>query len=632
MNKAQIEILERQIAALPPSKSESKEKVDLLNNLAWNIGFSDIENARSRAEQALQLADKIAYEKGRADAILNLAYYDYFVGKFEHALRRAADGLELYRKLNDEEGIANVQAGYGMIYWSLGDYEKALHYMLDGLQRFEKLDNSERQAWSHTSLGGVYENLKDFDKALTHHQKSLEMFSALGDRLGEGRALSGIGTVYQGQGKYGQALAFHQKCLQIFQEIENPLSEARALNDIGTIYQQQGKFGQALACHERARLLRQQVHNRQAEITSLLNLGRLFNQQNAPEKALPYLQEALEAATALQAKPKVYAVHEALARAHELLKNFEKALHHYKAFHRTREEVFSDETATRLKNRQIAFEVEKAEQEAQIHRLKNIELAQALEELKQTQAHLIQTEKMAALGSLVAGVVHEINTPIGVINSGTDISMRALRKIAAELEGNDHLQATQNNQTVARYLKVLRENYTASAAAGKRLNKLISSLKNFARLDEAERQLADVHEGLESTLTLLEARLPKQIRIVRKMNPLPRILCYPHELNQVFMTLLVNAVEAIEQAGTITLETRAVGGNVFIKISDTGRGIPQDKLDRIFDISISNKDARMRMRIGLAMCYSVVQKHSGLILISSAVGQGTTFSIALPAT
>jgi signal transduction histidine kinase len=169
-----------------------------------------------------------------------------------------------------------------------------------------------------------------------------------------------------------------------------------------------------------------------------------------------------------------------------------------------------------------------------------------------------------------------------------------------------------------------------TSAAGKRIALIINNLKNFARLDEAELQYADVHEGIESTLTLLTAKLTEKTNVIKNFGDLPKIKCYPHELNQVFMTLLVNAAEAIQDEGTICINTSANAKYVFIRIRDTGRGIPADKINDIFDIGFSRKDARMRLRIGLPMCYNVIQKHKGQIMVASAVGEGTTFSITLP--
>ncbi len=158
----------------------------------------------------------------------------------------------------------------------------------------------------------------------------------------------------------------------------------------------------------------------------------------------------------------------------------------------------------------------------------------------------------------------------------------------------------------------------------------MNRLKNFARLDEAEFKLVDVHEGLESTLSLIAPQWKDRIRVIKQFGALPKIECYPNELNQVFMTLLLSASEAIEGEGTITVETATHNGEVSVTTADTGKGIPPDELEKIFDIGISQKGPQLRMHAGLANSYAIVERHRGNIKVESELGKGTTFRIRLP--
>src|SRR5262245_59000216 len=157
-------------------------------------------------------------------------------------------------------------------------------------------------------------------------------------------------------------------------------------------------------------------------------------------------------------------------------------------------------------------------------------------------AQLIQTEKMAALGLLVAGVAHEINTPMGAIHSNNDIMIRAVVKIRKNLEPD-------TNGEVLRLIGILEDVCRNNETAAERIMHIVRSLKNFARLDEAERKRVNLHEGIESTLTLLQHQLKTRIRIQKQFGELPEILCHPNQLNQVFMNMLANAAQAIPGAG-----------------------------------------------------------------------------------
>ena len=170
----------------------------------------------------------------------------------------------------------------------------------------------------------------------------------------------------------------------------------------------------------------------------------------------------------------------------------------------------------------------------------------------------------------------------------------------------------------------------ATAAAVERISQIVESLKNFTRLDQAEYQLADVHEGIESTLTLLEHQLKGRVAVTREYGDLPPIYCYPGELNQVFMNVLMNAIQAIADEGTIRIKTYADTANVYLEIVDSGRGIPKDQLQHIFEPGFARKDARVGLGLGLATSYNIVRKHQGFLRLDSEVGKGTMVAIVLP--
>jgi len=241
---------------------------------------------------------------------------------------------------------------------------------------------------------------------------------------------------------------------------------------------------------------------------------------------------------------------------------------------------------------------------------------------KELMSQLIQSEKMAALGLLVAGVAHEINTPMGAIHSNNDIMTRAVGKVRKLLE-----PAPDNE--VRRLLDILGEVCRNNEIATERIMNIVRNLKNFARLDEAERKKVNIHEGIESTLSLLRHQLKNRIRIVKCFGDIPEIECYPNELNQVFMNILVNAAQAIKHRGEITVKTWREGDRVKIAISDTGVGIPPENLSKVFDPGFTTKGVGLGTGLGLSICYKIVQEHRGTIEAESSK-QGTTFTISIP--
>ena len=269
------------------------------------------------------------------------------------------------------------------------------------------------------------------------------------------------------------------------------------------------------------------------------------------------------------------------------------------------------------------------EQEMTLRRQNN-ELQETLAQLQEAQQQLIMKEKMASLGNLVAGVAHESNNPIGAVNSSADNARRAVLRLRELIAANDELQRVAGEADVERMLKVLDENTMITATASKRIAHIVKSLKSFARLDEADFQRASLEEGLETTLTLVQLEFKNRIEVVREYSHVPPILCFPNELNQVFMNLLVNSSQAIPDKGQVVVKTSHDNRWAYVSIADTGTGIPPASLSRIFDPGFTTKGVGVGTGLGLSISYNIVKKHDGEILVSSTVGKGTEFTIKLP--
>lgn len=258
-------------------------------------------------------------------------------------------------------------------------------------------------------------------------------------------------------------------------------------------------------------------------------------------------------------------------------------------------------------------------------REENIELEETLRELRETQQQLVLQEKMASLGNLVAGVAHEINNPIGVVNSSADVINRCMNKVETAFQDE-----APDTAKIIKTMNLLKNNNHLIQTAGDRIATIVKSLKNFARLDEEEFQEADVHEGLESILTLLGQEIQERIKIVKNYSDLPKVYCSPSQINQVFMSILMNAIQAIDGTGKIDISTFQENNDVSIRFTDSGKGIEPELLANIYDFRFSRKSQRVSMGVGLPASYSIIQKHNGKIHIDSESGKGTMVTISLP--
>jgi PAS domain S-box-containing protein len=256
------------------------------------------------------------------------------------------------------------------------------------------------------------------------------------------------------------------------------------------------------------------------------------------------------------------------------------------------------------------------------------DLERANREIRDTQAQLVQSEKMAALGNLVAGVAHELNTPIGAIHGNADVARRALEAVREGLAGAGVPASLPGR--VEKALGILGEVNAVTVDASQRVATIVRSLRNFARLDEAERKHADLHEGLDSTLNLLRHELKNGVEVMKDYGELPQVDCFPNQVNQVFMNILVNAIHAVEGSGTITIRSRLEDGQAVIRFTDTGKGIAPEHLSRIFDPGFTTKGVGVGTGLGLSISYRIVQEHRGSIEAESQPGAGTTFTVKLP--
>jgi signal transduction histidine kinase len=299
--------------------------------------------------------------------------------------------------------------------------------------------------------------------------------------------------------------------------------------------------------------------------------------------------------------------------------------------------LLCNQAAVSIDNAGLYAELEhKVEERTRDLARKNEQLAESLELQRQMQNQLLISEKMASLGNLVAGVAHELNTPIGAVVASVDTASRALEKLSQTTETADSLDDLR--AALPRLFKLLQENHRVIGTAGERVSEIVRTLRNFARLDEAERKPADLHEGLDSTLDLLHHRLKQGIEVVKEYGELPEVLCYPNQLNQVFMNILNNAVDALTirrdgraAGGTIRIRTWFAGDAAHVAISDDGPGIPLDARERIFDPGYTTKGVGVGTGLGLSICFSIIRQHNGTIEVESAAGKGATFTVSIPA-
>ncbi|MEZ5615733.1 MAG: ATP-binding protein, partial [Rhodocyclaceae bacterium] len=277
--------------------------------------------------------------------------------------------------------------------------------------------------------------------------------------------------------------------------------------------------------------------------------------------------------------------------------------------------------------------------------------ANAYSQLKASQAKLVQSEKMASLGQMVAGVAHEINTPLGYVKNNFSIARELLDQMRLQLDAYDELMARllsgeTDEAAVTSSLGAISELKAAFEAAFpsddvknlfddtlhgvEQISEIVANLRDFSRLDQSPIDNVSLNQCLDSALLIARNVIKNKAEVLKVYGEIPKVSCSPSQINQVFLNLLTNAAQAIEDRGRILVKTSADDHYVHAEVQDNGRGIPEELLKKVFDPFFTTKPIGQGTGLGLYISYQIVQKHGGLLRVASKPGVGTRFCVSLP--
>jgi signal transduction histidine kinase len=620
----------------------------------------------------VSLAEEINFPRGIALGYKNIGNFYTEQGGYNEAIEHFSKALRIYEDLGDKEGINQCLNNIGNVHRYLANYDEALDYFLKSLAMSEEIGAKQGIAYALNNIAIVYAMLEKYDEVLEYFLKSLKISEEIKDTKGIAYSLNNIGLVYEEMNDYETALEYHLRSLKMKEDLGNIGGISSSLKNIGNLYFWMEKYEKALDYGQRSLEINEEIGNKNGIVHSSINIGAIYLAQQNYEAAAQLYQQALDVAREIGAKDLIKESYNHFSQLYTAKKDYLKALEYYKLYSAIKDSIYNEESNQRIAEMQTKYETEKKEKEIEIltkdraiqdlelkrqkivrnsllggsvlilflamviynrYRLKtkaNRELEDALRQLRDAQQQLVMKEKLASLGNLVAGVAHEINNPIGAVHSAAEVSNRAVDIIEGALADIKSPEDIKKNKLLQKAIQSLKENTHVVVTGSDRVARIVRTLRNFAHLDESEYQKADINEGLESTLILVNHLYKNKIEVLREFGNIPEITCYPNQLNQVFMNLLVNAGQAIKEKGVVRIRTFAVERNVHIMISDTGEGIPADKIDKIFDPGFTTRGVGVGMGLGLSISYNIIQKHKGAISAESEPGKGTEFTIILP--
>ncbi|MGD1846249.1 MAG: ATP-binding protein [Salibacteraceae bacterium] len=491
-------------------------------------------------------------------------------------------------------------------------------------------------------------------------------------------------------GNFEKAANLYEKTLKYLREKNDSSALAARYNKIGELFRKAGQFGVSMDYFDRALSYQGDLGDTAGAVASLAGIESVLNDLNESPDLLE--NDAKEAEETSQ-------TYKALADDFAERGDFEKSLEYYKLYTSLQNEMVQREKdrqqeqleaknlmeqrgaeLEQLKQQKRSQALDLREKELSIGRFKLIrnfliiglvlliglavalyvlfatkrksvrqvseayqQLDEAHSNLKKTQSRLVESEKMASLGQLTAGIAHEINNPINFVSANVAPLQRDLKDLKQLLKAYDQLDSKGNLEDRMAEIHKLRseldpeflyeeiDTLLAGIQEGAaRTKNIVAGLRIFSRVDEAERKPANLNEGLQSTLTLLQNKLKNCIEVETHWGELPLVECQVGKINQVFMNLISNAIQAMGDTGKLTIATEALDQEVVISISDTGKGMDETTRQRIFEPFFTTKDVGEGTGLGLSISYGIIENHGGVIEVQSQPGEGATFLVKLP--
>ncbi len=621
--------------------------------------------------------------------ILKELCWEYRFSRPADAWRYGLQALTLAKELEipDEEII--ILNYMGVIQRNVGDHATALEYFFNARRLAEEQKNNTQLAYSFNNIGDIYNQEYNSQLAVEYELKALKIFEELGDSGGVSYACHQIARAYVNLDDFEMAIVYDTRAMDIREFQGNRIGVAYSNISIGETYLEMGDYDEALY-----RLLKSsEIFKGQGEhfglAASYFSLGMYYRRTGGTKNALEYLTESLELGRETKSPIRIRNAAQVLSEINAEQENFKAAYQMYILYKETYDSLYHEENQVKITQLVMQNEYEQKEllQLAEIARQKQFrnyviilfglvvilvfvilnryyikrksninlqvknteiesqknELNNTLNDLTQAQTHLVQSEKMASLGQLTAGVAHELNNPINFISASIKPLQRnvedllgLLDKYEAVIEQRNlsgefsEVEELKESVDLAYAIKETQNLFKGIVEGSSRSMQIVKDLRTFSRMDENEFKQVDIHEGIDSTLLLLHHKMENKISVVKKYGKISHVECLPGKLNQVFMNILTNSILAIEDKGEISIETSSMENKVKISFKDNGKGMPPEVRDHIFEPFFTTRTVGEGTGLGLSISYSIIEEHQGVIEVYSKPGKGTEFLIILP--
>lgn len=614
-------------------------------------------------------------------------------GAYQEALKNDNAALQISQEIDDKAGIAASYNNIGNIFAAQGIYPEALKNMIAALKIKEQLGDKKSIANSYNNIGIIYWNQGDFKEALKNYFAALKIRETIGDKFGIASSYNNIGLVYEDQGNRAEALKYHFDALKIEEEISDKKGIAISYDNIGNIYLYQRNYPEALNNFLASLKISEEIEDKDGIASSFIHIGEAYANLQQPSLASAYLNNGLSLAKEIGSIDYIKDAYEGLAKSDSIKGDFNNALRHYKLYISYRDSIFNDNNTKKLVQSQMQYEFDKKEaaarfeqekKDAETEREKNIQyltiamlailvlaiviitlilwrnnkhkqaanillsaqkttLESTLSELQSTQAQLIQSEKMASMVELTAGIAHEIQNPLNFVNNFSDLSQELLDEMRMELL-ND------NKEAAFAIADDVKQNLEKINHHGNRADSIVKSMLEHSRMSTGQKKLTNINDLANEYLRLsykgLRAR-DKSFHALLQTDFDPAVTelhIISQDIGRVLLNLYNNAFYAVAERNksgvegyqpTVSVTTKfsklsSGVSAVSISVKDNGNGIAQKILDKIFQPFFTTKPTGLGTGPGLSLSYDIIKAHNGELKVETEEGEYTEFLILLP--
>ena len=675
--------------------------INTINELAFKFSNINPDTTILLGQQLTALCENINFQKGKAEALKNMGLAYNVKGNYNQALSLYAEALALCEKIGYLKGQARIDHNIGIAFSNLGNYSQALEHYFKALKLREKLDDKIGISSSVNGIGSIYFVQGKYEDAKEKYLRALKISEEINYKGGIEAGYANIGEVYFRQAKYAEAEENLLKSLTLTKQTGNKETMSFISTLLASVYFKQGKNTEAIASYLQAKKKAAEIGSQEYECRSSLGLGEVYLQLNENNKALLYVQEAYKTAKEIRYKELIRDCNEMLSRIYEKDGQGLPALFHQKQFKLYADSINNLEVEKKAVNaaaeyeyskKEILLKAEQVKKDAEFqkqgnqqrwilfsifaalvssfvviglifrsrqkeksanrllqHQNEEIEKQKAkveftLNDLKATQTQLIQSEKMASLGELTAGIAHEIQNPLNFVNNFSELNVELVGEMNQELKNG-------NIENALALAADIESNEQKINHHGKRADAIVKGMLQHSRSSTGIKEPTDINALADEYLRLSYHGLRAKDKTFNATintgfdESVGNIKIIPQDIGRVILNLLTNAFYVVDEKKksgiadyepTVSVSTSQItfpsgGRGVEIRVSDNGNGIPQKVLDKIFQPFFTTKPTGQGTGLGLSLSYDIITKgHGGELKVETKEGNGTTFIIILP--